>query len=128
MRSRPISSAHGRLPRVLTLVLLWTFGVASASETGLTGGEGHPRARFPLALRAPTLGEAALDAVVRKAVADWNAIGQATLGVTLFRWTDEAAAAEVRLDFEPARDARLMGSPTSWGTRSGSRTWRTRGR
>ena len=90
--------------------MLSTTAVAAASETGLTGGEGHPRARFPLALHAASLGEPALAAAVRKAVADWNAVSEATLGgVTAFRWADERSGADVVVDFEPASGGQLMG-------------------
>jgi hypothetical protein len=104
----------------LALIVLSTAAAAAASETGLTGSEGHPRARFPLALNAASLGEPALDAAVRKAVGDWNALSEATLGVVAFRWTDEHSGADVVVDFEPVSDGRLMGQARFTVDRTGA--------
>ena len=105
--------SHARLSgrRLLTLALiaLSTTAVAAASETGLTGREGHPRARLPLALNAAPLGEPALDAAVRKAVGDWNAVSEATLGVAAFRWIDDRSGADVVVEFERPSGGTLMG-------------------
>lgn len=105
----------GRLPVTGCLVLLvaaavhGTVGVAAASEAGLSGREGHPRARFPLAVSAAPTGEAALDDAIRRAVADWNAVFREAFGLDAFSWTGTAAGAAVALTLEPAPSPRLMG-------------------
>ncbi|MBI4594646.1 MAG: hypothetical protein HY728_10565, partial [Candidatus Rokubacteria bacterium] len=65
-----------RLGPIALLLLLALGAGAVASEIGLTGGEGHPRSRFPLDVFAAPLGDVALAAAVRKAVGDWNAVFQ----------------------------------------------------
>lgn len=90
-------------------VLAAALAVAEASDTGLTGGEGHPRSHFPLGVHAAALAEPTLDAAVRRAVADWNAVGRAVLGVQPFYRADTAAGADVAVEFERASGQRLMG-------------------
>lgn len=85
------------------------LGLAAASEAGLSGGEGHPRARFPLAVSAAPTGEALLDQAVRRAVADWNTVFQEAFGLDAFAWTQTPADAAVVLTIEPAPSPRLMG-------------------
>lgn len=97
-----------RLMGALTAFAL-TLAVAEASDTRLTGGEGHPRSRFPLGVHAAALAEPTLDAAVRRAVADWNAVGRAVLGVQAFYWADTAAGADVAVEFDAASGQRLMG-------------------
>ncbi len=80
-----------------------------ASETGLSGGEGHPRARFPLTVHATPLGDAQLDGAVRRAVDDWNAVSLEALGIQAFAWIARAAQAQLTIATEPATSARLMG-------------------
>jgi predicted Zn-dependent protease len=82
---------------------------AAASETELSGAEGHPRERLPLSLWAQRFGDAALDAAVRRAVDDWNALARDTLGVTVFTLVDRRDTAQVTLDIAPAESAALMG-------------------
>ncbi len=91
------------------VALLGLCAAARASETGLTGAEGHPRARFPLAICAASLGDAPLDAAVRRAVDDWNALAREVLGVEAFAWGARCDAASVRLESAPAPSARAMG-------------------
>jgi hypothetical protein len=90
-------------------LLLLTAAVSTASETGLTGAEGHPRDRFPLTLHAVLTGKAGLDAAIHRAVDDWNAVAREVLGVQAFSWTDQAAGAEVTLTIEPWASAKAMG-------------------
>src|SRR5574342_551155 len=78
---------HGPKPRFLAVLLVLALcAPALASDTGLSGGEGHPRARFPLTVHAQPLGEPRLDAAVRRAVDDWNAVAEETLGFRAFAW------------------------------------------
>jgi hypothetical protein len=81
----------------------------TASETELSGAEGHPRARFPLAVWAQPFGDAALDAAVRRALDDWNALGRATLGVTAWVPVEAREAAQITVAVAPPSPAGLMG-------------------
>jgi len=94
---------------LLLLALLALAGPVLASETGLTGGEGHPRARLPLAVWAPPLGDAPLDAALRRAVGDWNALARATLGLEAFAWAGRREDAQVTLALGAAPSPKLMG-------------------
>ena len=91
------------------LVLLLAATLSVASETGLSGAEGHRRDRFPLTLYAVPTGNAGLDAAIRRAVDDWNAVARETLGMPAFAWTDRAAGAHVTVTIEPRASAREMG-------------------
>jgi hypothetical protein len=94
---------------LLFLGLLAACVPVLASETGLSGGEGHPRARFPLAVHAQSLGDPRLDAVVRSAVDDWNTVCREALGVQAFAWVARREEAQVTLASESAPSSRLMG-------------------
>src|SRR5204863_7651637 len=59
-----------RIVLALALVIL-VAGAASASDTELSGREGHPRERLPLAVWAESFNDAALDGAVRRALDDW---------------------------------------------------------
>lgn len=97
--------------RPLALALLLAAAArALASDAGLSGLEGHPRARFPLAVHAAPIDDPALDSAVRRAVADWNALFEEAFGMAAFAWTGRAADAQVRIVLEPAREGqRVMG-------------------
>lgn len=82
---------------------------AAASETDLSGNEGHPRARFPLAVHAARLAAAPLDAAVRRAVDDWNAVSREALGVPAFAWVDRESEAQVVVAVQPRTSPKLMG-------------------
>jgi hypothetical protein len=99
-----------RLAGALTLLALALVVPAAgrASETGLAGADGHPRARFPLTLHAASTGVASLDAVVARAVRDWNAVTEAALGVTAFRVVERESDAQVVVTFADSTE-RLMG-------------------
>ena len=93
---------------ILALFALVASGPAAASDTPLSGLEGHPRDRFPLGLWTQATGDAELDAAMRRAVDDWNALFRETLGVTAFTAVPREAA-RVRVNVEPATSAGLMG-------------------
>jgi predicted Zn-dependent protease len=97
--------------RAAALVLILAVaGPAAASDTGLSGAEGHPRARFPLAVHLAPTDEAPLAAAIRRAVADWNALFAETLGVPAFAWTEREGDAQVLVALEPQQaGSRLMG-------------------
>ena len=97
--------------RALTsaLLLLTVATVSTASDIGLSGAEGHPRARFPLRVYAAPVGKADLDAAIRRAVLDWNAAALEALGTPVFAWSEEPAGAHVIVTVEPRASDRLMG-------------------
>ncbi|HSB40705.1 MAG TPA: matrixin family metalloprotease [Methylomirabilota bacterium] len=90
-------------------LLLLAATAAAASEAGLSGAEGHPRARFPLVVHAAPLGKPALDAAVRRAVDDWNAVAQEVLGVQVFDRDEQPSRCQVSIAVEPPVSSRRMG-------------------
>jgi hypothetical protein len=79
---------------------------ALASNTVLSGAEGHPRARFPLTVWTQPVGDALLEATMRRAIEDWNALFREALGVEAFTaGTREAAQVRVRLERPTAEGA-----------------------
>jgi len=82
---------------------------ARASDTELSGAEGHPRARFPLGVWAQSLGDVALDATVRRAIDDWNAVSRDALGVTAFTPIERRDDAQVTIETAPPEPSGLMG-------------------
>jgi predicted Zn-dependent protease len=58
---------------------------------------------------AAPLGDARLDAAVRRAVEDWNALFVEALGREAFAWTPRREAAQVTVAVEAAVSANLMG-------------------
>src|SRR5262245_47621278 len=98
--------------RAWMLVMLMTLGVSvtvsRAGETQLSGVEGHPRTRLPLAVWLPSSGDAALDAAARRALDDWNAVARDALGVEAFSLGGREAA-QVRVALEPPTTKGLMG-------------------
>ena len=93
---------------ILVLLALVAPGPAVASETTLSGVEGHLRARFPLGVWVQPSGDALLDATMRRAVDDWNALCREALGAAAFVVVPREAA-HVRVNLEPATTAGLMG-------------------
>jgi len=89
------------------LLLLATAAVAS--EIDLSGAEGHPRARFPLAVQLPPLGNAALDAAVRRAVDDWNVVAREVLDVQVFDREGQATRCVVTVAVESDASSGRMG-------------------
>jgi hypothetical protein len=90
-------------------VLLLAAAAAAASEIGLSGAEGHPRARFPLAVHAPPLGKASLDAAIRQAVDDWNVVAREVLGVQVFDRDEHPSRCHVTIAVESQASSRRMG-------------------
>jgi hypothetical protein len=93
---------------ILVLLALVVSRPAAASDTPLSGLEGHLRARFPLGVWTQASGDADLDAAMRRAVDDWNALVRDTLGVDAFTRAPSEAA-QVRVHVEPATTSGLMG-------------------
>lgn len=103
-RPRPL-----RCLRHLVVALLLAASGASASESGLSGAEGHPRSRFPLALYAPPLAASELDAAVWRAVGDWNTVFRRTFGLEAFARVPRHEEAQITLAIEPRTSPKLMG-------------------
>lgn len=80
-----------------------------ASEAELTGREGHPATRFPLAVWLAPFADPALDGAARRAVDDWNALAREVLGVPAFALVETPAAAQVTVAVQPPAGSRLMG-------------------
>ena len=87
---------------------LWS-SVAVASNTTLTGADGHPRERLPLPVHLASFGDGALDEAATRAVDDWNALARDVLGVSVFTRVPRADEAQVRIEVDPAGAGRLMG-------------------
>ena len=101
---------------VAVLTLIVTSSRSLASDVELSGAEGHPRARFPLAVYVlMTIGEAPLDAAAQRAVRDWNTLFQEALGVKAFAVVADPADAQVVVTFESRESSRVMGE-TQLGT------------
>lgn len=96
---------------ILALVIVLAVSVgARASDVALSGAEGHPRARFPLAVHLPAAGDPTLDAASRRAVADWNAVAESAIGTRVFRDVTAESEAQVRVTLHATEPARLMGA------------------
>jgi Matrixin len=93
---------------ILAVIALWS-AVAAASNTALTGADGHPRSRLPLRVHLASFGDAKLDEAAARAVDDWNAVARDVLGVSVFARIDRADDAQVSVTVEPAGVSRLMG-------------------
>jgi predicted Zn-dependent protease len=89
--------------------LLAIATLAAASETELSGDEGHERARFPLPLYAESFGQPTLDAAVSRAIADWNELARDTLGVAAFVRVDGPSEATVVVRAGRASTSTMMG-------------------
>jgi hypothetical protein len=93
---------------ILALLVFVATPPVAATETTLSGLEGHLRARLPLGVWMQPSGDARLDAVMRRAVDDWNALVRDALGVAAFSAAPREAA-QVRVNLEPAGGPGLMG-------------------
>lgn len=91
---------------LLAIVAPWP---ALAGDSTLSGFEGHPRSRFPLSVWAQPSGDVQLDAAVRRAIDDWNALCREALGLDVFTTGAVRELARVRIHLEPATAAGLMG-------------------
>ena len=93
----------------IILALAALVAPAGASDVGLSGLEGHSRARLPLRLWVQPMGDAALEAAARRAVDDWNAVARDALGVEAFTPNAPREVAQVRVSVEPPTTPGLMG-------------------
>ena len=95
---------------ILALLAVVAPWLVAASNVPLTGGEGHLRSRLPLTVWIQSAGDAELDAAVRRAIDDWNALFAEALGPVAFRAGAAQEVAQVRIRFEPAAGSGLMGA------------------
>jgi len=93
----------------IILALLAPVAPAFASDTPLSGLEGQPRERLPLRVWTQSTGDAVLDATVRRAIDDWNALALDALGLAVFQPDADRETAQVRINVEPATAGGLMG-------------------
>jgi predicted Zn-dependent protease len=93
---------------ILAVLTLVAWRPAAGSDTTLSGVEGHRHGRFPLGVWTQSSGDAQLDAAMRRAVDDWNALVRDALGVDAFAMAPREAA-QVLVSLEPAASAGLMG-------------------
>jgi hypothetical protein len=93
---------------ILALLVLVAPPWAAASNTTLSGVEGHPREQWPLTVWMQRADDAALDAAMQRAVDDWNALCREALGQEAFTAAPREVA-RVRVSLEPATTAGLMG-------------------
>jgi hypothetical protein len=93
---------------VLALVLV-VAAAARASDTELSGAEGHPRERFPLSVWVEPFNDAALDGAVRRALDDWNALTREVLGTPVFATAPTREAAQITVAVQPPEPSKLMG-------------------
>jgi hypothetical protein len=91
------------------VALLALGGAAAATETVLTGADGHPRGRLPLRIHVASFGDAGLDEAAERAVDDWNAQARDVLRVAFFSRVTRADDAQVLVRVEPPGSSRLMG-------------------
>ena len=91
--------------RIAVTLIFLAVGAAAASDAPLTGRDGHPRGRLPLAVYVAPFGTPALDLAASRAVDDWNRVARETLGVAAFASATAAADALIVVATLPA-DAR----------------------
>jgi len=111
---------RGRRPWVIgsclkiTVSLALAFVAAStalphASEVDLPGPAGHPRSRFLLPLYVSPVSERKLDAVLQRAIDDWNVLFRESLGVEAFSRSAVKDQAAIQLAVRPSPSGKLMG-------------------
>jgi hypothetical protein len=94
---------------VLASALAAAVGVRASETVDTARPIGHPRDRLPLAVHLLPPQDAALEAPVRRAVDDWNAVAREVLGVEAFRWLDREDGADVVIRFVPGAADRPLG-------------------
>jgi hypothetical protein len=103
-------AARRALTGVLLAGALLAAGGARASESVDPGRPiGHPRARFPLAVYLVQPLDVTVEALVHRAVDDWNAVFREALAVDAFRWVDREEAADVVIRLLPAGSSLSLG-------------------
>jgi Matrixin len=99
----------GRLLLWLGVALLAASGASASDTVDAARPIGHPRQRLPLAVYLSPPRDAALEAPVRRAVDDWNAVTREALGVEMLRWHDREEGADVVIRVVAAAADRPLG-------------------
>lgn len=99
---------HRRLAVAVVFLVVLALPVL-ASNTRLSGADGHPRSRFPLTIYVEPAGDSLLESAVTRAVNDWNAMARETLGVTVFASATQLEQAQVTTAFVDSNRHGLMG-------------------
>jgi hypothetical protein len=95
---------------ILAVALFVTFAtLVGASEVDLPALAGHPRSRFPLALYASPISDPKLDAVLQRAINDWNSLFRECFGVEAFSRSAARNQAAIQLAIRPSVSGKLMG-------------------
>jgi Matrixin len=98
-------------------VLIFGLGLVAASTTPIRASDvqlpalaGHPRSRFPLPLYVSTISDRKLDAVLQRAIDDWNLLFRESFGVDAFLRSAAKEQAAIRLAIRPSTSGgKLMG-------------------
>ena len=98
-----------RGPSLALVIVLVVAAAARASDTELSGAEGHPRERFPLSVWVEPFNDAALDGAVRRALDDWNALTREVLGAPVFAAAPARDTAQITVAVQPPEPSKLMG-------------------
>jgi len=98
-----------RRAALILVVIVTVAALAHASETELSGAEGHPRGRLPLAVWAEPFNDTALDGAVRRALDDWNSLVRDVLGVAVFTPAATRETAQITVAVQPPGASKLMG-------------------
>src|SRR3970040_697754 len=102
------SRLEGAALRIVLALLI--FGApAAASEVEMSRPEGHPRGRLPLAGHVAPMADSTQEAVVKRAVEDWDSVFRRALGIAAFRWATRADRAAVSSALAPRASPKLMG-------------------
>jgi hypothetical protein len=106
---RPSGRFAVRLAGLAALALLLAAS-GDASDVPVARGRlvGHPRARLPLSVSL-TGAPPSLEAVVHRAVDDWNQVATEALGVPAFAWSQREGGADVVLRLVTDAPDRLFG-------------------
>jgi hypothetical protein len=94
---------------VFLVVFVLAAAVAQASDTELSGAQGHPRERFPLSVWTEPFDDAGLDGAVRRALDDWNALARDVLGPPVFATAPARETARIVVTVQPPEASKLMG-------------------
>jgi hypothetical protein len=81
-----------------------------ASDVVLPPLAGHPRSRFPLPLYVSPISDRNLDAVLDRAIDDWNLLFRESFGVNAFSRSATKDRAAIRLSIRPSTSGKLMGA------------------
>jgi hypothetical protein len=93
----------------LALVAAASTTLVHASEVDLPGAAAHPRSRFPLPLYVSPISDPKLEAVLQRAIEDWNLLFRESFGVEAFSRSAAKDHAVIHLAIRPSASGKLMG-------------------